>query len=223
MWRTSPERGSLGPRDAGETAPRVARFEALVLPHIQAAYNLARFLSRDAEASEDIVQESLLRAFRSIDAFRGVDARPWLLAIVRNCVHTWAQARRSCPVTVPLDTCSPAMNGSPLDGVVGGESSIPASQLWDPDSETPETALLRTSEVAAIRSTIENLPEPFREVLVLRELEELSYREIAVVTAAPMGTVMSRIARARDLFASAWRERFGETRGTLLARSTGEP
>jgi RNA polymerase sigma factor (sigma-70 family) len=210
-------RSGARPPDPTRASADLARFEASVLPHLQAAYNLARFLSRDRDASEDIVQEALLRAFRSVGACRGVDARPWLLAIVRNCFRAWAEARRSRPVTVPLDACGRAPNGV---GDLAG-ASISVRELWNSDDDTPESAAMRTSEIAAIRATIENLPEPFREVLVLRELEELSYREIADVTGVPMGTVMSRLTRARELFASAWQRRFGEINPGLY-RSTGD-
>ena len=203
------------------SAAAPARFEALVLPHLDAAYNLARFLSRDPEAARDIVQEACLRAFRSIDACRGVDARPWLFAIVRNCFYTWAEARRSRPATVPLDADGSALNGAPVGDPAGVHGAIAAAEPWI-DDETPERAALRTSEVAAIRATIEALPEPFREVLVLRELEELSYREIAQATGVPIGTVMSRLARARELFAAAWQRRYGEADTRAPARPVGE-
>ncbi|ACA19118.1 RNA polymerase, sigma-24 subunit, ECF subfamily [Methylobacterium sp. 4-46] len=167
-----------------------ALFDATVLPHLDAAYSLARFLARDADAAEDIVQEAMLRAFRGFDGFRGGDARAWLLAIVRNCARSWAAAR-------PRAAAGAAEEGGPEDP-------------WDREAETPEASLARGDEIAAVRALVAALPEPFRETLVLRELEDLSYRDVAAVTGVPVGTVMSRLARARALFGAAWRRRFGE-------------
>ena len=152
----------------------------MVLPHLDAAYNLARFLSRDPAAADDIVQESFLRAFRAFDGFRGGDAKSWLLAIVRNCSFDWAKSNP------PGADCSAAV----LD------------ELPDAVQDTPESALMRNSEVEQVRALIERLPEPFRETLILRELEDLSYKQIAAITSVPIGTVMSRLARARQLLSS---------------------
>jgi RNA polymerase sigma-70 factor (ECF subfamily) len=140
------------------------------------AYGFARYLCRDGAAAEDIVQEAFLRAWRGFAGFRGQDARAWLFAIVRNCVF-------SAPRPVPT-------------------AEVDAEAAAD-DADTAEQALVRSSEVQAVRGAIEALPEPFRETLVLRELEELSYREVAAVTGAPIGTVMSRLARARRMLAAA--------------------
>nr|WP_307269206.1 sigma-70 family RNA polymerase sigma factor [Labrys wisconsinensis] len=167
----------------------------MVLPHLDAAHNLARFLARDADAAEDIVQDAFLRAFRSFDDFRGGSPRAWILAIVRNCHHTWRAARRRDPGPWPEGAAGPA--GDEIDGETPAEI---ASR-----EDTPEAALLRRSEAEAVRAVLETLPEPFREVLVLRDLEDLSYREIAEVADLPIGTVMSRLARARTLFAARWR------------------
>ncbi|MGY2047399.1 sigma-70 family RNA polymerase sigma factor [Methylobacterium sp. JK268] len=166
------------------------RFDAVVMPHLDAAYTLARFLTRDATAAEDVVQEAMLRAFRGFDSFRGSDARPWLLAILRNCVRTWAASHRR-------------EGAAPPD-----EESCP--DLWDRETATPESVLARDDEIAAVRALVAALPEPFRETLVLREMDELSYRDVAAVTGVPVGTVMSRLARARALFSAAWRRRFGD-------------
>ena len=145
-----------------------------MLPHMNAAYNYARYLSRDAVAAEDIVQDAFLRALRSFDNWRGEAARSWLLAIVRNATFDWVKANRR---DIYLSGCD--------------HISI------DPD--TPETLLLRARDVAMFRTTVERLPEPFREALMLRELEDLSYKEIVLITCVPMGTVMSRLARARNM------------------------
>ncbi len=171
-----------------------ARFSEVVLPHLDAAYNLARFLTRDTEAAEDIVQDAFLRAYRWFDGYRGGDPRSWILKITRNCFLTWNKAKR------PEET-RPLEDGATND-FTNGEDHIEA--LWEPDHNTPEMALVRREEIETVRSLIEALPEPFREALVLRELEDLSYREIAEITAAPVGTVMSRLARARQMFGEAW-------------------
>jgi RNA polymerase sigma factor (sigma-70 family) len=164
---------------------RATRFEELVLPHMDAAYNLARFLARSAAGADDIVQESFLRAYRSFGTYRGGDAKAWLLAIVRNCFFNWSRAN--------------ARWRRPEAAAAGGPSADSDSVADPADPETPETSLLREFEVEAVRGAIEELPEPFREALVLRELEELAYRDIARITGVPIGTVMSRLARARRL------------------------
>jgi RNA polymerase sigma factor (sigma-70 family) len=165
-----------------------ARFKEVVLPHLDAAYGLARVLAREPDAAEDIVQEAMLRAFRGFDGFRGGDPRAWLLAIVRNCFLTWAAARRS-------------------EGAAPDPDDETVEDPWGREAATPEALLERGDEIAAVRGVIAVLPGPFREALVLREMEDLSYREIAAVTGVPVGTVMSRLARARSLFGAAWRRR----------------
>lgn len=155
-----------------------ANFEAELLPHLDAAYNLARWLTRNPQDAEDIVQEAFLRAFRFFGGFRGGNAKSWLLRIVRNTTHTWMQAKGSR--TSALDT--------PFDE----EEHGPTLDLLD-----PEKLLLRKDGGQAVRAAMEKLPSEHREILILRELEELSYSEIAEVTGVPKGTVMSRLARAR--------------------------
>lgn len=170
-------------------------FHGAMLPHLDAAYNLARFLSRDADAAEDIVQDAFLRAWRGFEQFRGGDARSWVLTIVRNCYRTWR-----------ADTTTAARRTEPMpeaDGADGGLDNAALAPGFT-DADTPESQLLRRDEAANVRAAIEALPEPFREVMVLRELADLSYREIAEDTAVPIGTVMSRLARARDLFRAEW-------------------
>lgn len=176
--------------DRGLDAAGAARFDALILPHLDAAYNLARYLSRDPDAAQDIVQDAVLRAYRSFADFRGLSPRAWLLAIVRNCHATWRLKRRRAPQSAPLP------HGE-------GETPDDAASLLV-DGDTPESLLLRRTEAEAVRALLEHLPEPLREVLVLRELDELSYREIAEVAGVPVGTVMSRLSRARRLFADLW-------------------
>jgi RNA polymerase sigma-70 factor (ECF subfamily) len=160
------------------------RFEQLVLPHLDAAYNLARWLTRNDHDAEDVVQEAVLRACRFAGGLRG-DPRPWLLAIVRNACFTWLKANR------------PAELALGLDERVG---EIPA-----PEAEGPEASATRNLERRVLNEAIAALPPQFREVLVLRELEDLSYRDIARIAGAPIGTVMSRLSRARRLLAESLR------------------
>ncbi len=169
------------------------RFHDLIVPHLDAAYNFARFLSRDADASQDIVQEAFLRAYRSFDTYQGGDPRAWLFAIVRNCCHVWRQTdRRKARFEQHM---SDAGGSDPDDA---GQYEIASEE------DTPEKATIRRSEQERVRAVIGGLPEPMREILVLRELEDLSYREIAEIIDAPIGTVMSRLARARREFGEAW-------------------
>jgi RNA polymerase sigma factor (sigma-70 family) len=187
----------------GAILGRGRQFEDLFLPYLNAAYSLARFIARDPVAADDIVQESFLRAFRSFDKYRGGDAKTWLLAIVRNCSFDWSRsARRAAGApTEALSSASPVESDSP--GESFGDSLgrwIPnADELGDYTQDGPETAVLRQSEIDEVRAMIRRLPEPFRETLVLRELEELSYKQIAEITGVPIGTVMSRLARARQM------------------------
>ena len=162
---------------------RRLRFEAQALPHLDAAYNLARWLTRSPADADDIVQEAMLRAFRSFDGFRGDTIKPWLLAIVRNCWKTAAGDRRR-------------RDHTSLDEEGGPE---PASEAPDPEAEA-----LHASEGRRFADILAGLPEEFREALVLREIEDMSYREIAETTGAPIGTVMSRLARARALLKDRW-------------------
>jgi RNA polymerase sigma-70 factor (ECF subfamily) len=155
------------------------RFEELVLPHLDAAYNLARWLTRNDHDAEDVVQEAFLRAYRYFDGLRGGETRPWLLAIVRNTCFTWLKRNR--PTEIASD------DGTAIDMAV------------DPAAVDPEQASLRNAESKALADAIAALPLAYREVLILRELEELSYKEIARIAEIPIGTVMSRLARARGL------------------------
>jgi RNA polymerase sigma-70 factor (ECF subfamily) len=179
------------------------QFEDLFLPHLNAAYSLARFIARDPVAADDIVQESFLRAFRSFGSYRGGDARTWLLAIVRNCSFDWSKAtRRAAGVAADTVTSAAAGERDSLGDSFGDllDRWIPnPDELGDCTQDGPETAVLRQSEIDEVRAMIRRLPEPFRETLVLRELEELSYKQIAKVTGVPVGTVMSRLARARQM------------------------
>ena len=152
------------------------RFDERVLPYLDAAYNLARYLLRDPHEAEDAVQEAFLRAIRHFDDFRGTDGRAWLLSIVRNTCFTQSRRRRSGGEKVEFDEEIHS---------VGDEAS------------EPEAAFARSIATESVREGLDRLPVEFREVLVLRELEGLSYKEIAHVAHVPIGTVMSRLARGR--------------------------
>ncbi len=156
-------------------------YEEALLPHLDAAYNLARWLTRDERDAEDVVQEAYLRAFKHFDAFKGGNARPWLLAIVRNTYYTWVQRNRL-----------PEVISTPFDEEKDTHIS---------DTPDPETLLLKEADRKMLRRALRKLPAEFLEVIVLREFEELSYKEIAEVVQVPVGTVMSRLARARKRLA----------------------
>jgi RNA polymerase sigma factor (sigma-70 family) len=187
-------------------------FEDLFLPYLDAAYSLARFLSRDPAAADDIVQESFLRAFRSFASYRGGDAKSWLLAIVRNCSFDWSKSNRRAAGLTSDSRTSSSLSAADCTGTAGAVSDsfgdsldrwIPnPDELGDCSQDGPETAVLRQSEIEEVRAMIRRLPEPFRETLVLRELEELSYKQIAEITSVPVGTVMSRLARARQMLSA---------------------
>ena len=152
------------------------RFERTLLPHMRAAYNLARWLTRSDHDAEDVVQEAYLRAVRYFDGFRGGDAKAWLLTIVRNTAHSAWHRGREASATIPIDEDTPEVEDASLG---------------------PEDLLLQKASGEQLREALDALPVEFKEVVVLRELEGLSYREMAEVTQVPMGTVMSRLARAR--------------------------
>jgi RNA polymerase sigma-70 factor (ECF subfamily) len=168
----------------------LARFKQNVVPQLGAAYNFARFLSRDADAAQDIVQEAFLRAYRSFAGYRGGDARAWIFTIVRNCYHDWLMDRRR-------------KSHFEIDYHAEGDSEELISTI-PTDEDTPETVLVRKGEARTVRLVLNAMPRPFREILVLREIEELSYHQISDITSLPIGTVMSRLARARRAFAVAW-------------------
>ena len=165
-------------------------FETVVLPHLDAAHNLARWLMRDAASAEDVLQEAMLRALTYFPSFKGVNSRGWLLQIVRNTAYASMSLNRGVDL-VPLTNT----RDEPTDIV---------AQLPSEDDD-PETSLIKSRERERIRQMIAALPIELRETLVLRELEELSYKEIAEVTHTPIGTVMSRLWRARRLLAQAAR------------------
>ena len=156
---------------------RRVRFEQAMMPHLDASYNLARWLTGNDHDAEDLVQEAFLRAYRFFDSFRGGDGRAWLLAVVRNTCYTWlAQHRRRD---------APASFDETIHSGAG-------------DAFSPEKMLQEKAAEQRVRDALEELPPEFREVVVLRELEGYSYKEIAALVGIPLGTVMSRLARARE-------------------------
>jgi RNA polymerase sigma-70 factor (ECF subfamily) len=165
---------------------RLMQFEKTVLPHLDAAYNLARWLTRNEHDAEDVVQEAFARAFKYFDSLEESDARPWLLAIVRNTGYTWLEKNRPADVVALEDS-----------GLVGADSEIVGHVA--PEESNPEVIVLQRAQRKLVNQALEELPTAFREVLVMRELEDLSYKEIAQVAGIPIGTVMSRLARGRDL------------------------
>ena len=161
------------------------RFEALVMPQLNAAYNLARWLTHNDHDAEDVVQESFIRAMRYIGSLHGDRARPWLLQIVRHTGYSWLKENR------------------PAENMSFDQTDDPSHDLAGPAAEEPPSLAMRKAERQQINEAIAALPVAYREVLVLRELEDLSYSEIARIADIPVGTVMSRLARARGLMREA--------------------
>jgi len=170
-----------GHRDQITGPERGARFASVVLPHLADAYALARWLTGNSADAEDVVQDACLHAFRGIGNFSNGNARAWVLTIVRRTAYTWLGKNRPAALVLVED----------VEDVGRGQSG-------EPDVETPETALIAKADAGLLEAAIAALPAPFRETLVLRDLQGLAYREIAGVTEVPVGTVMSRLARARQ-------------------------
>jgi RNA polymerase sigma factor (sigma-70 family) len=160
------------------------RFEQALLPHLNAAYNLARWLTRDDHDADDLVQAAYLRALKFFGGFRGANSRAWLLTIVRNTCYTWLDQKRARGPETAFDEEIHSVESNAMD---------------------PEMRVLREEDEQSVRRAVEELPVELREVVVLRELEGMSYKEIAAIAGVPMGTVMSRLARARERL----RERLG--------------
>ena len=173
---------------ANDDPEKARRFRDAALPHLDDAYTLARYLLRDATDAEDAVQECYLRAFKHFDSYRGPAMKPWLFAILRNVCRAEFSRRASTP-TAPIEDVAETAEQTPL---------------WHEAQETPEAQMLRRWDADTIRRLVSALAEPFRETFVLREINNLSYREIADVAEVPVGTVMSRLARARAMLRSAW-------------------
>ncbi|HEX5281310.1 MAG TPA: sigma-70 family RNA polymerase sigma factor [Micropepsaceae bacterium] len=161
---------------------RRRKFEEQALPHLDAVHNFARWLTRSPADAEDIVQEAMLRAFRSFEGFRGTEIKPWLLAIVRNCFITSRGKKAGIPVS---------------------EADYADSSFIDAAPD-PETAAISADHLRKLNMLVAAIPADFREVLILREMEDLSYRDIARITGSPIGTVMSRLARGRSILKQSW-------------------
>jgi RNA polymerase sigma-70 factor, ECF subfamily len=174
---------------------RTSRFEQTIMPHLDAAYNLARWLTRNDSDAQDVVQDAYLRAFKYFDSFQGENPSAWLLAIVRNAGFTWIRRNRRSEEVVgsePLDE-EGVGNAEPL--LAGGSRQLATG---------PETLLIEARDRAQVNELVAKLPAEFREVIVLREIQDLSYREIADIVGIPIGTVMSRLSRARKLLHHSW-------------------
>ena len=169
-------------------ADQAEQFRQLILPHLDGAYNLACYLTRDPVLSEDIVQDSFVRAFRAFAQYRGGSPRAWLFAIVRNCCRS-TQSGRNGALGLVIHESS-----------LSDEAAAMLNEKPDP-SPTPEEEVILMTEINRLRQAIEAMPEPFREAIVLRDLEDLSYAEVAEVTGVPIGTVMSRLSRGRAILA----------------------
>lgn len=177
------------PSRIAETDPEQARrFRELALPHLDAVYTLARYLLRDAADADDAVQECYLRALKHFHTYQGPAIKPWLFAILRNVCNAEYTRRANAPST----------------GAVELPENAEQAPLWHEAEDTPEATMVKQHDIGTIRRLIAAIAEPFRETLVLREIENLSYREIADVAEVPVGTVMSRLARARAMLRSAW-------------------
>jgi len=175
---------------------KAGRFEEIALPHLAASYNLARWLVHNEHDAEDLVQDAYLRAFKSFGGYYGGNARSWLLTIVRNTCYTWLQKNRVLHLTEPID--------DKLDDL----------RL---DFADPEVLLLQSADAQMVRQALQDLPLEFREVVVLREMEGFSYKEIADVIDLPLGTVMSRLARGRKRLHALLSERMGKEASVELS------
>ena len=175
--------------DAVAEQERMRRFHDAALPHLDEVYTLARYLMRNTDDAEDAVQECYLRALRHFDRYRGPAMKPWLLVILRNVCNN--EFRRRSRGELPTDYAQ-------------DESVADEMTMWQEPQASPEKMMSRQQDRATIRRLVEELPEPFREAIVLREINDLSYKEIAEVAGVPVGTVMSRLARARAMLRSAW-------------------
>jgi len=168
---------------------RTRRFHEAALPHLDDLYTLARYLMRNQDDAEDAVHDCYLRGLRYFDSYRGPAMKPWLLAILRNiCMSEFKRRAKQ----------------EPLNEYSDDESAGERMAKWQQPQASPESAVVAQHDAAAMRRLVDALPSPFREVIVLREMNELSYKEIAAVESVPVGTVMSRLARARAMLKLAW-------------------
>jgi len=187
--RLTQERQVTGDNPISDDPAKAQRFRDAALPHLDAVYTLARYLLRNPVDAEDAVQECYLRALRHFDTMRGPNIKPWLFAILRNVCNA-EYARRSVVELRDLHAES--------------DQPEPAPPMWSEPQDTPETVMINKLDAETIRGLVASLPSVFREAIVLREINDLSYREIAEVVGAPVGTVMSRLARARSMLREAW-------------------
>jgi RNA polymerase sigma factor, sigma-70 family len=165
------------------------RFQSLMLPHLNSAFNLACWLTRSRQDAEDVVQEAYLRAFKFFDGFHGDDARAWLLTTVRHTFYTWYHENRG------------QRQNTSFDEELHSFEAMDATGLLPQADNNPEALLMRRDSERLLQQALEALPVEFREVMVMRELEELSYKQIAGIVGIPIGTVMSRLGRGRRLLA----------------------
>ena len=173
---------------SNDDSDKARRFREAALPYLDDVYTLARYLLRNPTDAEDAVQECYLRALKHFDGYRGPAMKPWLFAILRNVCHA-EYARRKTATAPSIDDLPETAEQTPL---------------WREQQDTPETEILRERDAATIRRLVDALVEPFKETFILREINNLSYREIAETVGAPVGTVMSRLARARAMLRAAW-------------------
>ena len=166
---------------------QLSDFERRVMPHLDAAYNMARWLTRNDHDAQDVVQESFVRALRYFERLKGTDARPWLLGIVRNTCYTWLEKNRPADLVAVDDFDAIPADGDATSGAAGN----------------PEVIVLQSANRKLVNQALEDLPAGFREVIVMREIEDMSYKDIAAVAGIPMGTVMSRLSRAREMLKGA--------------------
>src|SRR5664279_23464 len=185
---TEAKQRAMPANTSNDDPDRTRRFRDAALPYLDEVYTLARYFLRDPADAEDAVQECYLRALKHFDGYRGPAMKPWLFAILRNVCHA-EYARRATAAAPSIDDLPETAEQTPL---------------WREQQDTPETEILRERDAATIRRLVDALIEPFKETFILREINNLSYREIADTVGAPVGTVMSRLARARAMLRSAW-------------------
>jgi RNA polymerase sigma-70 factor (ECF subfamily) len=183
--------------DANAEQDKARRFRDAALPYLDDVYALARYLLRGSADAEDAVQECYLRALRHFDSYRGPAMKPWLLAILRNVCNAEFARRGKQEIAADYSEDEPAAEEVPM---------------WQEPQASPEAVLLREQDGATIRRLVAELPQPFREAIVLREVNDLSYQQIAEVSGVPVGTVMSRLARARSILRTAWNSAEGAVR-----------
>jgi RNA polymerase sigma-70 factor (ECF subfamily) len=188
VFSAKAEQEAMPVSSSNDDPDRARRFREAALPHLDDVYTLARYLLRDPADAEDAVQECYLRALKHFDGYRGPAMKPWLFAILRNVCRA-EFARRAA---------------SPSSTIEDSPEATEQTPLWHEEQETPEARMLRDRDAVTIRRLVDALAEPFRETFVLREINNLSYREIAEAVGAPVGTIMSRLARARAMLRSAW-------------------